>query len=78
MVVFTSEPVDGDRIRSAAGSTPTAGDQARDGSTPVELPAYFLQVRGHAPGSASAPHGALDAMGLEARRPPGCCSTRGI
>ena len=51
---------------SAAGSTRRPATSA-NGSTPLELPAYFLQIRGTGPALALAPIGALAPMGLEAQ-----------
>jgi putative ABC transport system permease protein len=65
LVVFTSQPVDDDRIRVGGTINPSDGGKAtRIG--PVELPAYFLQVSGAAPGLAVAPPGALATTGLTA------------
>ncbi len=66
VVVFTTQPVEGDRIRVSGWLNSSSGDQ-RERLTPLELPAYFLQIRGTGPALALAPIGALAPMGLEAR-----------
>jgi len=69
-VVFTSpsatgEPVTGDRIHVGGRVHPAAGGRG-ERLAPVELPAYFLPVRGYPPAMALVPPGSLDGMGLEA------------
>ncbi len=66
MVVFTDHPVEGDRIR--VGGTLYTEDSSDEGTKldPVELPAYFLQIRGFGPGVGVVAPGALDPMGLTA------------
>jgi putative ABC transport system permease protein len=63
LVVFASRPVDSDRIRVGGRIHPDDGGRAQPLKA-VELPAYYLQVRGNAPAVAVAPPGALDPMGL--------------
>ncbi len=65
MVVFTDDPVDGDRIL-VGGTLYT--DETPDGTKldPVELPAYFLQIGGFGPGVGVVAPGALDPLGLTA------------
>ena len=65
LVVFTSDPVDTDRIRVSGRIGRSDGGEGTK-LTPVELPAYFLEVSGAAPGLAIAPPGALDPTGLTA------------
>ncbi len=65
LVLFTSEPVAGNRI-SVVGRVYRDGAEKPQVAGRVELPAYFLQVRGLAPAAAVAPVGALDEIGLHA------------
>ena len=48
------------------GQTPRRAPASRERLVPLELPAYFLQVRGSGPALAVAAAGALDPMGLTA------------
>jgi putative ABC transport system permease protein len=63
LVVFTSDPVEGERIR-VTGRVYSGGSDGPTRLGAVELPAYFLHVRGIAPAAAVAPDGALDELGL--------------
>ncbi len=66
LVVFTSHAVDGDRVK-VTGSVRNTGDgKLTQRIERVDLPAYFLQVRGNAPALAVALPGALDDTGLKA------------
>jgi putative ABC transport system permease protein len=62
IVVFTDKPVEGDRLH-VGGRLYTDGGKPEK-LDPVELPAFFLQVRGYPPALAVAAVGALDPMGL--------------
>ena len=64
MVVFTSHPIDGDTIQLRGAIHPYSGTARPQRLSPLDLPAYFLQVRGNAPALAIAADGALDPMGL--------------
>ncbi len=64
-IVFTSKSVDGDSIRFGGRvESMDGGDPQR--LTPVEVPAYFLQVTGYPPALAMVAPGALDGTGLQA------------
>jgi putative ABC transport system permease protein len=64
VVVFTTRPVEGDRIRISGSVNPATGAGKPERLVPQELPAYFLQVRGSGPALAVAAAGSLDPMGL--------------
>jgi putative ABC transport system permease protein len=65
VVVLTSRPVDGDTVR-VSGAIHSSDGQKKEKLTPVELPAYFLQLQGSGPALAVAAEGALDDVGLSA------------
>ncbi len=65
LVVFTSDPVEGDRVRVGGTVRNMTEGKLVQRIERMEHPAYFLQVRGYAPALAVAPPGALDATGLE-------------
>jgi putative ABC transport system permease protein len=62
LVVFTSRPIEGDRVHVGGRIHPADGGKPQR-LKPVELPAYFLQIRGYGPAIAVAPVGALDETG---------------
>lgn len=66
LVVFTTQPVEGDRVRVHGSVRNVADSSLSRRIERIEMPAFFLQVRGQAPAIAVAPPGALDATGLTA------------
>ncbi len=63
IVVFTDARVDGDRV--VVGGTRYSDDGSDDDALePLQLPAYFLQVRGYGPAMAVVADGVLDPLGL--------------